>query len=70
MNNFWIVIMEGISLAIITWLMILYTLILVFPIVQHSPLFFFTQTIALVFYFSSTLVNFFLKKYDEGKHLH
>jgi hypothetical protein len=36
MNNFWVIFIEGMSLVIVTWLMIIYSLTLVFRNVQQT----------------------------------
>jgi hypothetical protein len=67
MDNCWIVLMEGVSLAIITWLVIIYTLVLVFHNVEETGVFFVSQLVALIFYTSETAINFFVKSYEQGK---
>lgn len=67
MDNIWIVAMEGVSLVIITWLMIIYSLVLVFRSVEQSNMFMVSQLVAVIFYTSETVINFFVKRYEQGK---
>jgi hypothetical protein len=67
LNNFWVVVLESVSLFIVTWLMIIYSLALVFRTVQETDLFRVSQYVALIFYTLEITLNFFIKRYDEGK---
>lgn len=67
MNNFWVILMEAAGLIMSTWLVWIYSLVLVFRSVGSSPVFRATQSIALIYFLAEVLLNFFVKVYHQGK---
>lgn len=63
MNSFWVVVVDGFGLSIVTWLMIMYSLVLVFRSVEETEIFRISQFVALLFYTLEIFLNFFVKQY-------